>query len=280
MHERLAERRLIAADPVADRDLTSDLARVRRRLLVDIERPVARARRRRRLPAALAATAAAAVVAAYLPSVGDDRVHGVLPAPVQAFADDLAGDGVLHMVTRTSSVADAGGRQIRTPVSRVELWYELGGQRWRLRSRTEGSPAFAEWVSDGRRLDGLDPALAPSWLPALRAALHAGATRTVSAATVQGRPAYRVVLDLVPRDASTADTHVFVARGGRHALLRVDRRSRSPLPVATRSDVLVYDVLPDTAEHRRLLEPTRAAHRERTPPSPFRGLPLTTWPPV
>ena len=283
MSEPLADRRLIAADPVVDRDLTSTLVQVRRRVLVEIDRPVARARRRRMVSVAIAATAAVAIGAALLPASGGDRGGGVIPVPVQAFADDLGGDGILHVVTRTSAFRDASGARIRPPTGRIELWWDLDGPRWRLRIGRPPSSAFAEWVSDGRGrvaatsqrgpLEWLDPAqvdpawrtaLMPYWLPNLRSALHAGTAR-VSGATVGGRPAYRVTFDLVPRDGYDADTHVFVARDEHHAMLRIDRLgapvSPDSLRVVSRSQVLVYDVLPDTPAHRWLLEPTDALDR-------------------
>jgi hypothetical protein len=296
MSEPLADRRLIAADPVADRDLTSTLVQVRRRVLVEIDRPVARARRRRMVPVAIAATAAVAVGAALLPASGGDRDGGVIPVPVQAFADDLGGDGILHVVTRTSAFHDAPGARIRPPTGRIELWWDLDGPRWRLRIGRPTSSAFAEWVSDGRGrvaasrrgpLEWLDPAqvdpawrtaLMPYWLPDLRSALHAGTARVVSGATVGGRPAYRVTFDLVPRDGYDADTHVFVARDEHHAMLRIDRLgapvSPDSLRVVSRSQVLAYDVLPDTPDHRRLLRPTVPRFDPRSPP-PFPGVSLT-----
>jgi hypothetical protein len=188
------------------------------------------------------------------------------------------------VVTRTSAFRHAPGAWIRPPTGRIELWWDLDGPRWRLRIGRPTSSAFAEWVSDGRGrvaaathrgpLEWPDPAqvdptwrtaLMPYWLPDLRSALHAGTARVVGGATVGGRPAYRVTFDLVPRDGYDADTHVFVARDERHAMLRIDRLgapvSTDSLRVVSRSRVLVYDVLPDTPDHRRLLGPTDALDR-------------------
>ena len=305
MSEPQAELRLIAADPVAGRDLSSELERARRRVLVEVDRPGAPASGRRRgrriLPSAIAVTAAAVVLAALLPSSGGERPR-VLPAPVEAFADELSGEGLLHLVTRTTAAIDRHGRRTQVPGEHVELWYDLDGPRWRLRSSRVGSPDYAEWVSDGRTLevvssaqglrlrpDRLDPAmrlqLPPSWLPGMRSALAAGKVRIAGLATVRGQSAYRVALDLVPGDGNVTDTEVFVASDD-SAMLRIDRWSAhlSPdsLPGMSRAEVLSYDVLPDIPVHRSLLDLSpalRRTSREDRPRFMAPTSPLPTRPP-
>jgi hypothetical protein len=114
--------------------------------------------------------------------------------------------------------------------------------------------------------------LTPFWLPELRSALLAGTARIAGDATVRGRPAYRVALDLAPLDSYAPDTHVFVARDD-HSMLRIDRQtpplSAAPMPAVSRSEVLVYDVLPATPDHMRLLDlppGLRRTPRSNAPP--------------
>jgi hypothetical protein len=253
-----ADRRITAADPVAERDLSSQLETAKRQLLDAIDPPVAR-RRGRRIVAVAVVAAVLVAVAALLPSRDHDTAG--LPAPVAALADDLGGQGILHVVTASREVRSA----------RIESWISLDSGRWRSRLTTEGGGSFGETVSDGRMLTivnseqgvleqiplhqfGPASQLTPVWLPRLRSSLLADTARVAGTVPVRGRPALEVAVDVVKGDRHATDTRVFVDRTT-HAMLRIDRLN-TLVGAWERDDVVTYEVLSDTPATRRLLLPT------------------------
>jgi hypothetical protein len=276
--------RIGAADPVADRDLTAELAAGRQRLLADIDRRGTRSRRR--VAAAVAGAAAVLLAAmALLPSLGGDRSSG-LPAPVQAFADQLEGDGILHVVVEQRTIPGRGGAPTPSPPIRTAGWFDLDSRRWRTRVEQSPGDTIVEDVSDGQHVTGyviqgedvraerLDfEAMPPEyrrgqmpvWLPELRSALEAGTAHVAGDATVGGRPAFVVSIDVGRTDEHAVRLSVYVARDD-HAMLRIDQRIWvEPRRAWLRSsqEVLTYEVLPPTAANRRMLEPAvRPAARD------------------
>jgi hypothetical protein len=170
---RDAERLFAAADPAADLDLAAPLAAVRERLaaLPDAAAPRGRGRaglvgrgrgraaraglvgrgRGRAARAGLVAAAATviAVATALLPGRDESSPLGAIPLPVQAFADELSGPGILHVVTKRASAGI--GPAVLLPPVRTEGWYALDGSAWRTRRAwTDGG--YVEQVFDGRVL--------------------------------------------------------------------------------------------------------------------------------
>ena len=291
-----AERLFAAADPAADLDLSAPLAAVRERLAALPDAPPRRrgagprARRRAARAGLVGAIASAiAVATALLPGRDESSPLGAIPLPVQAFADELAGPGILHVVTQRT-VPLGLGPAVRVPPSRIEGWYALDGSAWRTR-RAWTQRDYVEQVFDGRRLRDyssacglLRPRLASpapriSPLPATpipvdidlqppspgellvdldRQLLHGG-VRVLGQTTVGGVPAYEVAYG---PGLGPLDWHLFVS-ADKAALLQIEAPDwpEPLLGTRARSDVPTFEILPATPRNAGLLQPARELRR-------------------
>jgi hypothetical protein len=294
---RDAERLFAAADPAADLDLSAPLAAVRERLAALPDAPPRRAdrahrprprRRAARLSLVAAIASAIAVATALLPGRDQSSPLGAIPLPVQAFADELSGPGILHVVTEREAMPAGPGLSVRLPPTRTEGWYALDGSVWRTR-RAWTQRDYVEQVFDGRRLrdyssacgllrPGLSsPAARISPLPAnsiptpvdidlhpppptspgellvdLDRQLLSGNVRVLGQTTVGGEPAYEVVY------GAGLDWRLFVS-ADRAALLQIEA-PEWPAPLfgtPARSDVPTFEILPATPRNAELLRPAR-----------------------
>jgi hypothetical protein len=298
---RDAERLFAAADPAADLDLSAPLAAVRERLAALPDAPPRRrgagprARRRAARAGLVGAIASAiAVATALLPGRDESSPLGAIPLPVQAFADELAGPGILHVVTERT-VPLGLGPAVRVPPPRIEGWYALDGSAWRTR-RAWTEREYVEQVFDGRRLreytsacglmrPGLyAPAARISPLPAApaptpvdvnlhppgtpspgellvdldRQLLHGG-VRVLGQTTVGGVPAYEVAYG---PGLGPLDWHLFVS-ADKAALLQIEAPDwpEPLLGTRARSDVPTFEILPATPRNAGLLQPARELRR-------------------
>ena len=298
---RDADRLFAAADPAADLDLSAPLAAVRERLATLPDAPPRRraaqprARGRAMRAGLVAAVASAiAVATAMLPGRDHGSSLGAIPLPVQAFADELSGPGVLHVVTeRRTAVRVGPWSALRLPPTRTEGWYALDGSAWR--SRLEWSRRdYVEQVFDGRRLREFSSAcgLAQPGLPTispmpaapvptpvdidlhppspapgellieLGRELGRGGVRVLGQTTVGGEPAYEVAYG---PGIGVLDWHLFVS-ADRAALLQIEA-PEWPLPLLgtrARSDVPTFEILPRTPRNADLLRPAREFRNEET----------------
>jgi DNA-directed RNA polymerase specialized sigma24 family protein len=94
---------------------------------------------------------AIAVATALLPGRDESSPLGAIPMPVQAVADELAGPGILHVVTERTSLTGGLRRAVPLLPRRTEGWYALDGSAWRTR-RAWTHDEFVEQVYDGRKL--------------------------------------------------------------------------------------------------------------------------------
>jgi hypothetical protein len=288
------ERLFAAADPAADVDLSAPLAAVRERLAAMPDAPPRRRAglvrlRGARLGLVAAIASAIAVATALLPGRDHDSSLGAIPLPVQAFADELSGPGILHVVTERA-VPTGFGPEVRLAPTRTEGWYALDGSAWRTR-RAWTRHDYVEQVFDGRRLrdfssacgllrPGLSsPAARISPLPAtplptpvdidlhppapapgellleLDRELVRGGVRVLGQTTVGGEAAYEVAYG---PGLGRLDWHLFVS-ADRAALLQIDGPDwpQPLLGTRARSHVPTFEILPATPRNAQLLRPAR-----------------------
>jgi hypothetical protein len=276
------DRLFASADPAAGLDLTASLEAVWERVGAQPaadppSRPLRWARRRtrrhrgvriRRLRAVLVVAVAAVIAAAMALLPATDREHGAggIPAPVQAFADDLTGRGVLHVVTERAGAVNALGALTPLPPLRTESWYALDGSAWRTRLSTGAT--FGEHVFDGSTLRAYNltcgPLLTPSGpAPApvvprlldLDREVATGEARVLGQALIRGTPAYNIGYDVVPGDLHAFDWHLFVSTE-RARLLRIEQLDLARPLIRQRSEVPTFEVLPPSRRSARLLLPS------------------------
>jgi hypothetical protein len=269
MRSEDAERLFAAADPAGDLDLRASLESVWGRIDPPQRAPVQR--RNRSIRAVLVAGVAAVIAAAMALLPATDRRDGApaIPAPVQAFADELSGDGVLHVVTERAGAVDQLGRLTPLPPQRTEGWYALDGSAWRTRLSGARRGYFEE-VYDGQaiRVFNSGCGLVNTFPPPPAAAfgstqplqvgiqlldfhreLSAGDARVLGRATVRGVPAFEIRYDLVPGDPG----RLLYVSADRSRLLRVEELSP---PIRYRSEVPTYEVLPPSGRSAQLLLPS------------------------
>jgi hypothetical protein len=278
MRTRDADELFASADPAADLNLTASLEAVWGRLEA---LPAAPPRRRRRtLRIVLVAGVAAAIAAAMALLPATDRRDGApgIPAPVQAFADDLSGPGVLHVVTKRTSAINELGAVTPLPPFRTEGWYALDGSAWRTRM-SGTTDEYGEQVFDGSTVRafnstcGLLAPTSPAPVPVvprlleLDRDLSAGDARVLGSTIVRGTPAYNVGYDLIPGDPHPFDWHLFVSSHNAR-LLRIEALDL-PYPAGAgpaertrqRSEVPTFEILPPTRRSARLLLPSPELRR-------------------
>jgi hypothetical protein len=278
MRPQDADHLFASADPAADLDLSASLHSVWGRIHALPDAPPRR--RKRALRVALVAGVAAVIAAAMALLPATDRRDGApgIPAPVQAFADDLSGPGVLHVVTKRTSLVNELGAVTPLPPFRTESWYALDGSAWRTRM-SGTTDEFGEQVFDGSTVRafnstcGLLAPTSPTPTPVVPRLLEldrdlaTGAAQIVGRTIVRGTPAYDVGYDLVPGDVYLFDWHLFVSTLSAR-LLRIEALNL-PYPAGAgpaertrqRSEVPTYEILPPTRRSARLLLPSPELRR-------------------
>ncbi len=261
MPTRLDPERLIAADPARDRyPSASDRARSRARLdaLLAADTAPTRASRSRARPLGAGALLVAAIAAVVIGVGGNGGM-----SPAEAFAAQLDGDGIVHIVFAHERTHEPGHDGVNP--RQEELWISLADGTWRVRGRLYGH--YSDQSFDGRRLTfydsrtgetGIDTPADPAPLvgrpmagplsPSIQP-LHdvdAGRLRVAGTTTINGEQVY----DLVPT-AGVPDgfeMHWYVTEDG-----ELRRMSSGDGESSLTTDVETYEVLEPTEANRALL---------------------------
>jgi hypothetical protein len=245
---------LIAADPAREQEPRRDRTRARLDALLAAD-PAPPRRRSRRRPLAIAATGLAAFAAATAVIVSSPTSD-----PAQAFAAQLQGDGIVHMVFEHEKVHEPSGDT--TNPRQDEVWVSLADGDWRMRIRLYGN--YIDMSFDGRAITvyssrtgetTTDAVTSPELVagrpfpgpmaPSIKPLNDAHLT-VAGKTTIDGETVY----DLTPRDVPEGlQIHWYVNEDGQ--LRRMVQAADDGSSLTT--DVASYEVLEPTEANEALL---------------------------